>query len=866
MGTARNDWTARMLGIWVSGVLRHRRLTIAGFLIVAGLGLGYARSHLGIDTDTSGMISPELPWRQNYLEYRHNFPARDRNLIVVVDSPVAEAATAFATALAERLAARPDLYRSVFLPAHDPFFERNGLLYLDVAALESLSARLAAVQPLLGRLQQGLAGTTLVELLTEILAREPSRAGELEPLLVGLTAALDAVAAGRREALSWQALLNPEQLGTTPELVLIEPVPDLARALPAAAAIEQLRDEIAALARADSPALVRARVTGVVAMEHEELVSVSRGAGWAGIAALVMVAAVLFTALRSLKLLILSLMTLLVGLSWTVAFAAWSVGHLNLLSVAFAVLYVGLGVDFLLHIALRLRELASEQRPPDLVEGVRSVGPSLVICALTTAVGFYAFIPTPFQGVSELGLISGTGMLISLFTSVTLYPALLGEFCSAGDLRPLASGRSRSLGAVLLRWPRGVLVGTLLVALAAVLALPQVRFDNNPIHLRDPNSESVAAVRELAAAGSAPPLSLVAVAPNRTVAGQWVEQLRALPLVRDARTLDSWVPADQSDKLALLEDLALLLGPGFAEVEPLAPDPARLTTALRTLALTLREVPGPSAAQRAAAARIAAVLAELEAAGPAGTERLAALEQDLVAYLPMQLARLERALEAHAFTRAELPPGLVARWVGPQGQELIEISPAENTYDNAAARRFVAAARAAVGTVTGLPVVHEEASATVIQAFRLAFAYALIMVLVVLWFFELRFMEAALIIGPVLLASVVTAGATVALGVDFNFANIIALPLLLGVGVDNGIHVVHRARHGAAFDARRLRDSTSRAVFASGLTTIASFGNLAFSSHLGMASMGRLLTLGMIAALVASLLVLPALLLVLRRA
>ena len=289
-----------------------------------------------------------------------------------------------------------------------------------------------------------------------------------------------------------------------------------------------------------------------------------------------MVALVLYAALRSWRLLAVSLVTLLVGLALTAAFAAVAVGQLNLLSVAFVVLNVGLGSDYVIHVLLRYRELAAagHATPAALIETMRGVGSSLVLCAVTTAAGFYSFIPTTFSGVSELGLIAGTGVFFGLFVSVTLLPALVAWWGDArprpqrGDLdrpahlraaEPPAAARAGCDG-------RGARRGARSRCRAS-------RSTAIPIHLRDPHSESVATLLELAAAGEAPLLDLAAVAPDRATALGWAERARgSCRRCAASRTTDTLVPAEQDEKLALLEDLALLMGRDFAELERTPPD------------------------------------------------------------------------------------------------------------------------------------------------------------------------------------------------------------------------------------------------------------------------------------------------------
>jgi uncharacterized protein len=845
------------LAAWASAVIARPRLTALAALALAAAAGYYAVRNLGVNTDTANMIAATVPWRQHFNEYRDAFPLRDRNLLVVIDAPTPMRADEFAAALLGELRAQPALYHSPLLAGEGDFFERNGLLYLPTAELTALTDRLAAAQPLLGLLGERLDGAAVLEVARTTLSAEGAVGGsELDSFYEQLAATLEAARDGAAANFAWEKLiLRPPQRGdprsSTRRIITLQPAVDFSRMQPAADAIAELR---AIAARLDAAGDVRVRLTGTVAMEHEELLSVSRGAGLGGIATLFMVALVLYAALRSWRLLAASILTLVAGLSLTAAFAAVAVGQLNLLSVAFVVLNVGLGSDYVIHVLLRYRELvaAGEAANAALVETARDVGSSLVLCAVTTAAGFYAFIPTTFSGVSELGLIAGTGVFFGLFASVTLLPALVAWW----DV-PRAAARAPTwldprIFAPLSRRPRLVLGLTAVVLAAAFAVLPSVTFDSNPIHLRDPSSESVSTLLELAAGGEAPILNLVGVAPNRATALQWAAQLRDLPQVRAVTTADSLVPAEQPEKIALLADLALLLGPGFADVEAARSDPASLLGALGALEAVRA---GGAEARRLRAA--AASLLDKLASGNESyrSAALARLDDALTAGLADELATLEAALSAEEFARDDLPVELKGRWVAEDGRELVEIAPADDVSDNEAARRFIAAVHGVVPTATGLPVVYQEASATVVAAFERALAYAFILVAAIIFIVLRDWRDTLLVLVPIALASLLTAALTVVIGMPFNYANIIALPLLVGMGVDNGIHVVHRMRGG---DAGRLFDtSTMRAVLASALTTVASFGNLAFSSHVGTASMGILLALGLVASMAATLIVLP---------
>jgi len=849
LADAIGDWLAASASV----VLARPRVTVAVALLLSALAAWYAAGHLRINTDTANMISATLPWRQHFNEFRDSFPSRDRNLAIVIDAPTPAAADTFAAALLAELRREPDRYREILLAGEGEFFERNGLLYLPQPDLEQLVERLAAAQPLLGLLKARLDGARVLDVATQTLAAPDADPALLGPFYAELEHTLAASADGNATPLAWNRLIAAGAAPTTRRLIALRPALDFGRMQPAAPAIAGIR-AIAARLNAATPTSVTVRLTGSVAMEHEELMSVSRGAGWGAVATFVMVALVLYAALRSWRLLAFSLVTLVAGLALTAAFAAAAVGQLNLLSIAFVVLNVGLGSDYVIHVLLRYRELAAAGRATRaaLVETLRGVGSSLALCAVTTAAGFYSFIPTTFSGVSELGLIAGTGVFFGLLVSVTLLPALVAAW---GDARPsqgVATWLDPRVFAPLSRRPRLVLGATAVVTFAALVALPRVTFDSNPIHLRDPHSESVTTLLELAAAGEAPLLNLVAVAPDAAAARGWAAELKRLPEVRGVVTTDDLVPREQEAKLALLEDLALLLGPGFADVTRAPADAADLARALDALAAAAARVP---AAQPLGAA--AAKLHERLGA-PAGTnEPLArSVDEALTAGLPTELNRLAGALTAAQFSRADLPSVLAARWLAADGRELVEITATEDVSDNAAARRFITAVHGVVPKATGLPVVYQEASATVVGAFARALLYAFVMVTAIIWLVLRDTRDTLLVLVPIALASVLTAALTVAIGMPFNYANIIALPLLVGMGVDNGIHVVHRMRTEPG--AELFDTSTMRAVLASGLTTVASFGNLAFSAHVGTASMGILLALGLVTSMAATLVVLPA--------
>ena len=317
------------------------------------------------------------------------------------------------------------------------------------------------------------------------------------------------------------------------------------------------------------------------------------------------------------------------------------------------------------------------------------------------------------------------------------------------------------------------------------------------------------------------------------------------------------MPEAQDDKLAVIEDMAVFLTPLLLPPAGTPPDDLQARNqGRRALAETAMAM--AAATDNTALAHAARRLASaLVAVGP-DPERLARLERDLFAWLPVLADRIGESLGAEPFGADDLPAGLRARWVSADGRARIEIRPAEDLRDREARRRFVAAVQSVAPGASGAPVVMTEGGRAVIGAYRQAAATAVLAIVLLLAALLRQAAAVALVLAPLLLAAVLTVAATVLFGLPFNFANVIVLPLLFGLGVASGLHIVLRARQ--AGPERVLRTSTPRAVLFSALTTVGSFGALALSSHKGTASMGLLLTIAIGLTIVCTLVVLPALL------
>ena len=854
-----------LLAALVGHSRRRAPLVLLAGLLLAALSAWFGAAHLGINTDTDAMFPARLPWRQRQIAWQHDFPQFDNLLVGVVDAALPEQADATAAALAAALAPDRAHFRAVRRPDASPWLARNGLMFLDAKELGALLDRIIDAQPFLGQLvadpsARGLFGA--LTLLATGVERGQADLAAFAQSLDAFHAALAAAAAGHAVPLSWENLLTGKlaaQAGRF-RFVLAQVRPDYAALQPGGAATAAMRAAMARLPLVQDGS-ARVRITGGVALADEEFGTVAQGmlAGTLGSVALITLW--LLLAVRSWRLIVPILLTLALGLALTLGFAALAVGTLNLISLAFAILFVGIAVDFAIQVTVRFRAAQVALRDTDraLDHVARTVGSEVLVAAAATACGFLAFVPTAFAGVAELGLIAGVGMVIAFLCTLLFLPAAIAVLRPRPG--PVAVGFARGAAAeqALLRARRPVLAGFALLAFAGAALLPTLRFDSDPLHTKNRNTEAMRTLADLMEAPITDPYTVDILAPSLNAAAALAGRLRALKPVGSVLTLDSFVPTAQSQKLALIADaasiLAATLAPG-TPAAPVTPDDLRLAAHTAEAAIT-RALP-----RLAPDSPLGAIGADLHRLGAVPDAVLMTANAALVAFLPEQLDRLRTALDAHPVTTADVPPDIRRDWLLADGQARVQVIGTQQTQGRSGLQALVAAVRRIAPDAEGPAVGIVESAATIIGAFRMAAVFALLSIAVILALALRRVRDVALVMAPLLLSSLLTVVVVKLLGMRINFANIIALPLLLGVGVSFNVYFVMNWRSGAR---GLLGTATARAIVFSALTTGTAFGSLALSGHPGTSSMGVLLLLSLSCTAIATLVFEPALLLGLRR-
>jgi uncharacterized protein len=844
----------------VKACTRFALLTVLVALVLATAAGFYTAHHFAITTDINKLISQNLDWRQRDNQFEEAFD-RDRTILAVVDAPTPEFTSVATKALEQKLTGDTKHFESVQPLGSGEFFEKNGLLFLPTADVGRLIGQFESAAPLIeimagdpsirgltGALETGLAGIKRGQIKLDSTERPFNLIAQTVEKVLNTGTAI----------FSWRELVSDKPLTDSDRRAFIEfkPVLDYNILEPGREATDAIRQAARDLNIAGEYG-ARVRLTGPVPIANEEFATVQDGALVNGIGTVLVVLVILWMALHSPKIIFAVFVNLFIGLSITTAVGLMMVGSLNLLSIAFAVLFVGLGVDFGIQYSVRYRSerFKSDDLRAALEKAAERSAVPLSLAAMATAAGFLSFLPTDYKGISELGAIAGVGMLVAFTSSITVLPALLNLLNPPGEKEPVGYAFLAPVDHFLEKHRVIIVVGTLLVAVAGLPLLYFLRFDFNPINLRSPKVESIATFLDLRKDPNTGANAINVMTKSEPDAKKIEAKLSKLPEVLSVRSLDSFVPEDQLAKLKLIGQGAKMLNPALNpdSIDP-APSDEENVEALKGSADSLRKTAGDAKGPGAVASRrLADALSKLAESDQVTRDKTQAV---FVTPLKVVLSQLKNSLQAQPISLKTLPADVVRSWQTKDGLMRVEALPRGDPNDNETLRRFASAVLAAEPTAIGGPVSILKSGDLVVKAFIEAGVWALVVISLLLWLALRRITDVLLTLVPLLVAGAVTLEICVLIELPLNFANIVALPLLLGVGVAFKIYYVTAWRSGRT---NLLQSSLTRAIFFSAMTTATAFGSLWLSSHPGTSSMGKLLALSLVTTLAAVLLFQPAL-------
>jgi hypothetical protein len=630
---------------------------------------------------------------------------------------------------------------------------------------------------------------------------------------------------------------------------------------------------------------LRVKLTGLPAIIADETRIVGRDVALTSLVATAGILALFIFGFRSIRQTALGVPPLLIGMLCTLAFVRLVFGTLNLVTAAFIATLLGLGIDFAVHLLSRFNEARRKGAAvPEAAEGaIMGAGPGILTGALTTSGAFIALAVNDFRAFSQLGIITGVGLVLVLLATLTLMPAMLvlpRLRGLQGKPSPLPKGPPRlDLPGVVVRRPLAFTLVGLALAGAMLLKAQQVPWSYDYIKLMPQKLTSVRALEQLSKKTDYSEGVAAVEARSAREARRMAARLGKMATVRRVDALTSYVPSDQQEKLRLLAELRPIFD--GAPPRPEAPDSVdveAVATAVTALKDSLEDARfeaqrgGADAEARLLQKPVAAVAALQRALkqvpGAAAAERLAALRRELLAGLDQGVAILRQNVGAEPVTvarlLARLPAGLRDR-LHHAGRFAVYAYPARSIGDKAFLERFVRDVRRVSRTATGFPVTHWESSRSIEAGFRDA-SIAATVALVLLLLLDFRSVTYTLLaLAPLGIGIAWMWGGMSLMGMAYTYVNIIAFPLIIGIGVASGVHILHRYRQEGTGDVAPVVRYTGMAVFLSAATTMVGFGSLALAQHQGAAGLGILLLVGVGSCLLAATLFLPAVLQLLRR-
>jgi hopanoid biosynthesis associated RND transporter like protein HpnN len=837
---------------------RRPWLVLAIAAIIAAASANYFVSHFAINTDITKLISPKLPWRQREIEFIKAFPKEETVILAVIDAPTPEIAQSAAERLTQRLSQLRGTIRAAGMPTESEFFRRNGLLFLSDEELKDTLDQLSRSAAMLGPLASdpNLRGVmSAISLGVRAVQGRRVTLNTLAPQFDSFSTAVENVLANRPAYFSWREQIGGREPTSreTRQFVEVIPVLDFDALEPGAKATATIQQAAAELKLPEEG--VKVRLTGPVPISDDELATLREGAELNTTLTIAAVLFILWMALHSGRIIFAVFVSLAVGLMVTASLGLLMAGAFNPISIAFFVLFVGIGVDFGLQfsVAYRAERYEVQGLYAALVATAVNTGGRLALAALATAAGFLSFTPTAYLGLSELGEIAGAGMIVAFITSITVLPALLRLLNPPAEPHPLGYAFLAPVDRFLERHRIPIVVLTIFVVLAASPLLYWLRFDFNPMDLRSPKVESVSTYLELRKDPEVTGRTAEILAPSLSGADALAKKLSALPEVSRVMTLSTFVPEGQDQKLAEIRETAAGLIPVISpeQTRP-APTDEEVVSSIEATAKALSSVAagkeGPGAK---AADRLSDALTQL---AKAPQQYRTKAEAVFIPPLKVTLSNVRESLNVKPISLDTLPPELVSDWSTADGRARLSVSPKGDSNDNEVLRRFVDAVTKIAPQATGEAVGIQRAADAIVHAFAQAALLALISIALLLLVTLRRITDVVLTLFPLVLAAVVTLELCVVLGLMLNYANIIALPVLLGVGVAFKIYYIMAWREGRS---GLLASPLTRAVFYSGMTTAVAFGSLWLSNHPGTSSMGQLLALSLLTTMAAAVLFQP---------
>jgi hopanoid biosynthesis associated RND transporter like protein HpnN len=895
MTEVKHTWAVRLLSALSASVYWHRRLWLYPQVLLFGLCVYYTCMNLQFSTNRNDLVGSDKPYHRNFLEFKKEFPGQD-DIAAVVESEDAEKNRQFVERLGAKLEKETNLFKEVFYKGDLKMLGPKALLFLDEESLRELQKTMAEYRPFIAQFTKATNLNSLFQLVNNQISSQLLKANqkgpdpEIEALMKGMPALRRIIDLGT------DAIRRPGMAPSPGVTALFDAGPEAqaqeyitfgkgrfylvnvrtGREEDNERAVQRMR-ELVIETQGEVPG-VNVGVTGEPVLEYDEMLQSQRDTTVASIVSLIGSALIFIYGYRETGRPIKAVLSLIVGLGYTMGYTTLVVGHVNILTITFLPMLIGLAIDFGVHLITRYEEELRHGKSDrvSLEKAMVNTGLGIITGALTTAGAFLAMWFTDFKGIQEMGIISGGGLLICLVPMMTMLPVLLlrGRQNKMDEAAPPKVDRRAQIEKIWLDRPFAVIGLTLGLCVLCFLKFPKVYFDYNLLNMQSKGLPAVEFERKLIDSAGKSVLFAAVVATNAEQAVELEHRLAKLPTVATNDAMSQFITGNQQPRLEIIGQIKRDL----ATLRFLPPDtePVNIDDLSRTLwsldgymGLALPDIEENNEKELAEQVRglrnsISTFRREMNSGDrKLVSQRLAAYQQALFRDLQGTFRALRTQDNSSPLTAKDLPPALRDRFVGVTGKQLIQVYPKGNVWERGPQKEFVDELRTVDPKVTGTPVQLLEYTTLLKNSYIQAAIYSLIAIIILVFVHFRSFSTVILALLPVAIGTIWMVGMMGWRGIPFNPANIMTLPLVIGIGVTNGIHILNRFAEEQ--NPGILAKSTGKAVLVSALTAIAGFGSLIPAKHQGIASLGAVMSVGIATCMLAALTFLPAVLTLLIR-
>jgi uncharacterized protein len=877
---------------------KHSLAVVALSLILAGLSIWVTGEKLTFKTGRGDLVAKGLPYVKLYEEYRDQFEDLE-GMVIVAESESPEKMAEFAETLAAKLKVRPDLFTQVIYKFDTSYFRSRFLLYLDPPDLENLQTKLEdhqdfiesvnaapGLNPLLNQINREISSGMVDSLMTDFLGEgDAEEEGEKKNdendlnLLIRILEEMNrSLEKNYHYQSPWQSLFSSSEeslrekgylVSKNEKLLFILAVPnqDETSFTGYKDSVYSARELIAEVKK-DFPS-ISVGLTGEDVISTDEMITTQKDVELASKIALGGVALLFIIAFKGIVKPLLAVFSLLIALAWSLGFTSLTVGHLNILSVVFTTILIGLGIDFGIHILGRYKEERQEGHDIStaLQKTLQGTGQGNFSGAITTAMAFGAMVLTDFIGIVELGWIAGWGILFCMIAMVLLLPALVT--LEEKWRKPVYTKAAEKPITATVSWLdrffshyKLIIIVCCALVLVSSLALRSAHFDYNLLNLQTKGTEAVKYEMRILENAGRSAWSAAMLADSLEEVRQKETQLKTLPTIENVESIAAMVPKHQEENLQYVrENLSPLLSELYVEEEDEPFSLKALTKTLKRIRFKLQGREGKEDKVAQAAREIDKFFKQNEIIDPEKAEaNLESFSEELFIDYRGLMADLKKNAEPKLVKISEIPKSLRDRYISKQGKYLITIFPSVDIWNLDERKRYLKDLRSVDANVTGSAVHMFNSTRLMTEGYINGGIYAMTAIIIYVFVVFRNPRTVFFILLPVIAGSIWTVGIMELTGLKLNMANLVILPLILGIGVVNGIHITHRYREEKDKNAVVLGKSTGQAVILSSLTTMIGFGSMMVADHYGVFSLGLVLSLGVFCCLIASVTFLPALL------